>query len=198
MDTKPFKSNYYTDDKTFDSIYPPEIQLLSNLHWTPLEIAKKAVEFLAPTPGKKVLDIGSGVGKFCLVGAYYFPNAEFYGVEQRGDLVKQALLAKEITDTKNVTFIHGNFTQLNLNDYDCFYFYNSFFENLIDDSHIDDGMDYSANLYIYYSNYLCKALANKPRGTRLVTFHGTEDEIPPSYKMVDYSMNKALKMWVKR
>jgi len=49
---------------------------MSLKQWTPLAIARKAAEFLAE-PGSKVLDIGSGIGKFCLTGAFFNPEATF-------------------------------------------------------------------------------------------------------------------------
>ncbi|TWI86451.1 class I SAM-dependent methyltransferase [Chitinophaga japonensis] len=186
------------NDAAFDWLYPERIQLLSRRHWTPLSVAKKAARFLADAPGRKILDIGSGVGKFCLVGARFFPEAHFCGVEQRRELYYYALAAKEATRTGNVDFINANFTQIDLSEYDGFYFYNAFFENLDDNDRIDQQIEYSSSLYVYYSRYLFKALDSKPSGTRLVTFHSMENEVPPSYQVVDASIDLLLKMWVKR
>lgn len=192
------KPTSYITDANFDWLYPERIRLLSRRHWTPVEIVRKAGAFLANAPGKKILDIGSGVGKFCIVGAQLFPEAVFYGVEQRQELYNYALSAKDTMQKQNVDFIHGNFTQLDLGEYDNFYFYNSFFENLDDSDRIDHQIDYSTSLYVYYSRYLFKQLDNRPSGTRLVTFHSLEDEIPNDYQLVDVSVDFLLKMWVKR
>ncbi|PSL49751.1 methyltransferase family protein [Chitinophaga niastensis] len=192
------KSNYYMSDAAFDWLYPERIQQLSRRHWTPLSIAKAAARFLANQPGKKILDIGSGVGKFCLVGARFYPESSFYGIEQRKELYHDALAAKEATRLENVNFINGNFTQLDLSEYDGFYFYNSFFENLVDQDQIDHKVEYSTSLYNFYSRYLFKELQRKPSGTRLVTFHSLEDEVPPCYQMVDMSEDLVLKMWIRR
>lgn len=185
-------------DAAFDWLYPERIQLLSRRHWTPLGVAKKAAQFLADVPGKKILDIGSGVGKFCLIGAHFFPEAFFHGVEQRRELYHYSLAAREATQTGNADFINANFTQVDLSEYDSFYFYNAFFENLDGKDRIDQQIEYSTSLYVYYSRYLFKALENKPSGTRLVTFHSLEDEVPPSYQVVDASIDLLLKMWIKR
>lgn len=191
-------SNYYLNDTVFDSFFPEKLRKISKIHWTPLAISKKAGSFLAPTPGSKILDIGSGVGKFCITAAHFFPDSEFHGVEQREDLHNVALQAQQRSGVNNVQFIHGNFTQLNLDIYDSIYFYNSFAENLINVARIDESVDYSPGLYTYYSNYLCRALDNKPIGTRLVTYHGYEHEIPMGYKMVDQDERKPLKMWIRK
>ncbi|PSL45733.1 putative methyltransferase [Chitinophaga niastensis] len=192
------KPTWYANDAAFDWLYPERIQQLSRRHWTPMEVAKKSARFLASEPGKKILDIGSGVGKFCLVGGYHFPDVTFYGIEQRKELYHFSLAAKELTEAKNVDFIHGNFTQIDLEDFDHFYFYNAFFENLASDGHIDQQMEYSTSLYQYYVRYMFKGLEDKPSGTRLVTYHSLEDEVPPSYQMVDATVDFLLKMWIKR
>lgn len=192
------KVTCYLNDATFDLLYPESIRKLSGEHWTPMGVARKSAKFLASEPGKKILDIGSGVGKFCLIGGHSFPDVSFYGIEQRKELCELALYAKELTGTKNVDFIHGNFMQIDLAAFDHFYFYNAFFENLVVEGHIDEQVAYSTDLYHYYSRHLFKALDTKPSGTRLVTFHSSEDEVPPSYQLVDASVDFLLKMWVKR
>lgn len=186
------------NDAAFDWLYPEKMQQLSRRHWTPLSIAKTAARFLANEPGKKILDIGSGVGKFCLVGARFYPESTFVGIEQREELYRYAMEAKEVTQARNAHFIHGNFTQTDLSAYNGFYFYNSFFENLVDQDQIDDKVEQSASLYNYYSRYLFKKLESSASGTRLVTFHSLEDEVPPCYQLVDTSTDLMLKMWIRR
>ena len=39
------------------------------MHWTPVHVARRAAQFLVTGPETRVLDVGSGPGKFCLVGA---------------------------------------------------------------------------------------------------------------------------------
>ncbi|SHM99954.1 Putative methyltransferase [Chitinophaga sp. CF418] len=192
------RPTWFLTDASFDWLYPERIQQMSRRHWTPLGIAKKAAGFLAAEEGKNILDIGSGVGKFTLIGAHYYPLSAFYGVEQRSELHHYALAAKEYTKTENAAFINLNFTQVDLAAYDHFYFYNAFFENLDTKDRIDHQIEYSDSLYQYYSRYLYKELDKKPAGTRLVTFHSLEDEVPPGYQLVDASKDFLLKMWMKR
>ncbi|MCF6406768.1 class I SAM-dependent methyltransferase [Chitinophaga filiformis] len=191
------RPTWFMADASFDWLYPERIQQMSRRHWTPMRIAKKAAGFLAEE-GKKVLDIGSGVGKFTLIGAHYYPRSFFYGVEQRSELHHYALAAQEYTKTENAAFINLNFTQVNLAAYDHFYFYNAFFENLATRDTIDHHIEYSDSLYQYYSRYLYRELDRKPAGTRLVTYHSLHDEIPPAYRLVETSADFFLKMWVKR
>ena len=188
---------WFSSDSHFNKIYPPSIQLLAPRHWTPLVVARKAAHFLAAENGVRILDIGSGVGKFCLTAANYKPNASFTGVEQRKSLINHAETAKEILRLENVSFINGNFTQIDFSNYDHFYFYNSFYENLACTDKIDNSIDYSGELYNYYNRYLFKRLEQKPAGTRLATFHSLEDEMPPDYHVVGVEMDNLLKFWIK-
>ena len=187
---------YFRSDEHFNALYPPAIRTLSNQHWTPLRIAREAVEFLG-NDDCKVLDIGSGVGKFCLSAARYAPNVSFTGVEQRQYLIQHAEKAQKILQIENVTFINANFTQINLMEYDHFYFFNSFFENLNEDGRIDNHIDYSEALYEYYVRYMYKELARAPSGTRIVTYHSLLGEIPRGYELIRSTDHGDLKFWKK-
>jgi hypothetical protein len=167
------------------------------MHWTPIDIARKAGEFLA-VPNTRVLDIGSGVGKFCIVAGFFYPETTFYGVEQREELFSHAGTAKEKFDLPNVRFIHRNLTELNTADYDHFYYFNPFYENIEPSRRIDYTVEASSKLYDYYSWFVYKMLDKKPSGTRLVTFHGSDSRVPLSYRLVDDSYNVLLKMWVRK
>src|ERR1700712_4697182 len=89
-ETSPVAADSFTSDEEFHQLYTPEIQYLANRHWTPLNVAKRACAFLATESNARILDIGSGAGKFCLSGAFYHPNAFFSGIEQRQKLVETA------------------------------------------------------------------------------------------------------------
>jgi len=192
-----YAEKWFSSDIQFNQLYPISIQVLARRHWTPLGVARKAASFLAAENNVRILDIGSGVGKFCLGSAYYKPKASYYGVEQRKSLISHAETAREMLHTANVTFIHGNFTQLDFKNFDHFYFYNAFYENLACTDKIDDSIDYSGELYNYYNQYLFRQLEQKPAGTRLATFHSLEDEIPQSYFVVGSEFDNLLKFWVK-
>ena len=192
-----FEGKWFNTDEQFNELYPASIRLLAHRHWTPLHVARKAARFLAVENNSRILDIGSGVGKFCLAAAHYRPTSFYYGVEQRKSLVRHAGTAKEILGLSNVAFVHGNFTQLNFRKYDHFYFYNSFYENLSGTDKIDENIDYSGELYNYYNRYLYKQLEQKPAGTRLATFHSMEDEVPRGFHTVGSEMDNLLKFWIK-
>lgn len=191
-------ANIFLTNKQFDQLYPPPIRRLSNLHWTPIEIARKAASFLAATPGANILDIGAGVGKFCLNAGHYARDCNFFGVEQRKNLVAIANQVQRQLGITNASFIHGNFTQLDFSAFDHFYFYNPFYENLVDESlHIDDSIAHSESLYEYYAGYLYTLLDTRPPGTRLATYQSSHTRIPASYQLVSSDIDTLFSCWIK-
>ena len=187
----------FENEQSFCQLYPLSIQQLDKLHWSPLNVIYKAVQFLANREDAKILDIGSGAGKFCLAGAYYKPSAAFYGVEQRQYLIGHAESANAKLGRMKVKFLHKNFTQLNLKEFNGFYFYNSFFESIPGTDKIDDSIAYSPELYHYYSRYLYRELDEMPAGTRVASYCSWDDEIPPGYQLVETDMDQLLKFWEK-
>jgi SAM-dependent methyltransferase len=187
----------FENDLAFDELYPNHIRELSAMHWTPLDVAREAAGFLA-VPEQRVLDIGSGVGKFCLIAGASYPQTQFTGIEQRKALFNHAETANDQTGLANVSFIHGNLTELDYDDYDHFYFYNSFYENIEPSSRIDHSVRISFELYERYSRFVYAMLDTKKTGTRLATFHARESQVPAGYQMVDYAYNGLLKMWTKK
>lgn len=189
--------DWFNSEIQFNQLYPTSIQLLARRHFTPLVVARTVANFLAAEKDVRILDIGSGVGKFCLAAGEHKPNALFYGIEQRKHLTSYAKAARETLGLKNVSFITGNFTQLDFRKYNHFYFYNPFYENITGTEKIDQSIDYSLELYNYYNRYLYRQLEQKPVGTRLASFHSLEDEVPPEYHIVDTKMDDLLKFWIK-
>jgi hypothetical protein len=189
--------DWFTTDVQLHQLFPEPIRAQARMHWTPLYIIQKAASYLAFNNKVKILDIGSGVGKFCLAGAFYKPTVSFFGVEQRKNLITHAEFARKILRLQNVHFLHRNFTQINLCDYDHFYFYNAFFENLDGTDKIDNEIVYSNELYNYYSIYLYNQLEKMPVGTRIATYCSWGDEIPPCYQVAETHFDNLLKFWIK-
>ncbi|TYC17811.1 methyltransferase domain-containing protein [Bizionia gelidisalsuginis] len=194
---KNLKSHIDVDDPLFNTLYPLRVKKLSDRHWTSVEVAKLAAEYLVDKPNCKVLDIGSGAGKFCLIGAASTKGL-FYGVEQREGLVKLSRRIAEKNKINTTAFIHSNITQISFSDYDAFYFYNPFYEN-IDNSHlIDSKIATSKKLYIKYSDYVQNQLKKTPIGTRLVTYWSTWEEIPLGFDLEFTGYNGKLNFWEKK
>ena len=195
--SSPDLDKWFSSESQFHLLYPASLHALARSHWTPLIVAQKAANFLAAENGARILDIGSGIGKFCLAAAYYKPQVTFFGIEQRKDLVEYAEAAKKTLGLTNVSFMHGNITQLDFKHYDHFYFYNSFYENLAHTEKRDDQVAYSVELYNQYNRYLYRQLEKKPSGTRVAIFHGMDNILPPDYLEGGNDVDDLLKYWVK-
>src|SRR4030095_5525386 len=65
-----------------DRILPLRWRRFSVMYWTPVHVARRAAQLLVTGADSQVLDVGSGPGKFCLVGALA-TLGHFTGVEQR-------------------------------------------------------------------------------------------------------------------
>lgn len=168
-----------TDDK-FNFIYPERIQKLANRHFTPIAIAKKAAGFLAHKPEAKILDIGSGAGKFCLIGAA-LTKGDFTGVEQRDYLYHLSNNILHCYHLPNVKFIHSNITQIKFTDYNAFYCFNPFYENLDTSAIIDNTVKTGFEMYNLYTQYVQEQLSQLPVGTRLATYFADLKAIPNQY-----------------
>lgn len=190
------KLNIDITDDDFNSVYPEKIRMLARKHWTSVSVAKAASEYLVEKPGTKVLDIGSGAGKFCMIGAAN-TKGHFTGVEQRFELIK---LSRSLSDSyfiHNAKFIHANITSINLRDYDAFYFYNSFYENIDRLNKIDCTVTLDIQLYHLYSMYIVEQFTSLPLGARLVTFCSPLNIIPRTFRLQDSSHGGLLKFWEK-
>jgi SAM-dependent methyltransferase len=196
MVIKRLRLNINVCDDDFDALLPTKYESISRKHWTSIRAAKLASDFLVEKFGTRVLDIGSGVGKFCLVGALT-TKGFFTGVEQRKELVTVArsLAARYLVG--NVHFIHDNITSIQFADFDAFYFYNSFYENIEWENRIDDSVSLHSKLYRRYSSYVAGQLASLRPGSRLVTNCGSTCIIPKSYKRVDSVYHGKLDFWEK-
>src|SRR5581483_1498313 len=117
-------------DVAFDSIYPAAILLLSPRFWTPVEVARRAAAMIQAAGVRRVLDVGSGSGKFALVAASAAPDVEFVGVERRSQLVAAARKAGAQLAIRNARFQLGDAADLEWEGFDGFYLYNPFAENL--------------------------------------------------------------------
>ncbi len=193
---KYIKSNVEIIDSEFDLIYPLKIKKASEIHFTPIKVAKVAAQYLANGKDTKILDVGAGAGKFCMIGSAC-TEAHFIGVEQRKNLCTTATLISKHYNLTNVEFINSNITDIDFREFDAFYFYNSFYENLCPLGKIDNSVDLRRELYEGYSLYVKEQLDQMSIGTRLVTYFSFLEEVPESFKVQFSFFDDKLKMWKK-
>lgn len=184
-----------TDDD-FDAIYPAHIRRLARKHWTPVSVAKAAAQFLANRRGVHVLDIGSGVGKFCMIGAAT-THGHFTGVEQRTELMELSRTLADAYQLTNTTYINANIISVDFRDFNGFYFYNSFYENMDPRQSIDQTIALSAGYYNSYGVQTANKLSSLPSGVRLATYFTEEWMVPTNFQLVDTQFKGNLKLWEK-
>ena len=192
----PKKHKHELTEIGFTTLLSLNLKQASQLYFTPIDIAQTAAEWLTANNELKVLDIGSGLGKFCIAGAR-FSDKHFYGVEHRNSLVELANKLANYYETENVTFLNTNILEIDFSEYDSFYFFNSFYENLETEQRLNDEVELTEDLYQSYLEYTEKQLDGLKVGTRLVTYFGNNFEVPNSYQRVRDVFDGALKLWIK-
>lgn len=195
---KSIKADIEVLDDEFDRIYSQKIKKTAEIHFTPVDVSKTAAQYLAPKRGVKILDIGSGAGKFCMIGSVC-TDGFFTGVEQRKSLYSAAKRISQRYDLNNVEFVNCNITDISFKEFDAFYFFNSFYENVsvLGRSSLDDEVELKRELYNTYSQYVNHQLDAMPIGTKLVTYFSFLKEVPDSYKVKFSNFDDKLKMWEK-
>ena len=199
--TRDFLSGKTVTDAKFDKIYPSRIRELSAVHWTPVDVVIKAVSLLITKKGTKVLDVGSGCGKFCLIGASIQPKSHFTGIEQRSYLSEISKVASHNFKLKNTTFIAGNMTALDWSEYDSFYLFNPFYENqMMPANRIDISVLANQHRHDIYVETVQSKLMSLKQGTKVLTYHGFGGTIPEGYDLHHQESvgTSKLELWVKR
>lgn len=184
-------------EELFSELLPAYLKKASRLYFTPVHIARVATQWLTEDGKQNVLDIGAGVGKFCIVGAKY-SNSHFYGVEYRPSLVTLANKLIKHFDLPNATVLQRNILEINFSEYDAFYLYNPFYENLVSTNRLNNEVELSGFLYGFYFKHTEEQLEKTKPGTRLVTFHGNNFEVPTSFKKIKETEDCTLKLWIKQ
>jgi hypothetical protein len=187
-------------DRVFDRFLPGQLRVVSGQHWTPLMVAMRAAEWLDEVGVESVVDVGSGVGKFCVVAALS-GRARFTGVEQRGRLVAAGRnLASLFGVQDRVSFVHGTFGKDPVPEAQAYYLFNPFGENLLGLSgHLDDEVELSGVRYVRDITAIEQLLRDAPLGTYLLTYNGFGGKVPAGYQTlrVDRELPNVLRMWRK-
>ena len=191
------KQKKYPSNSKFDEIYPKLYQEHSARHFTPVNIAIKAAKLLVDKPTDKILDIGSGVGKFCCIGSAV-TDAHFYGVEKRKTLTNLSNKIKRNYKLKNAHFINNDFTALDFKKFSGIYFFNSFHEHFDETCILDETSKVSLSEYKKYHEDLMMKLNECNKGTKLVTYYTFKNKIPSSYQFIDANETGLLKFYIKK
>jgi hypothetical protein len=186
-------------DRAFDRLLPEALQVVSHEYWTPLHVAVRAARWFEEMGVRSVVDIGAGVGKFC-VAAALASSCRFVGLEQRGWLVDVARSLVDAFDLgERVDFVVGALGEARVPDADAYYFYNPFGENLFFDGHLDKEVELGDERYDRDVAAAESLLRNAPLGTYALTYNDFGGMMPRAYRLLrtDRHLPRDLCLWRK-
>lgn len=185
-------------DRVFDEVYPGPIRRLSSVHWTPVEVAMRVARHLATRKDACILDIGSGVGKFCIVAAAMLPSLRVRGIEHRPHFVEIAEAAADKLGVP-VAFEHGTVERVDPASIDGVYLFNPFAENLSQpEDHLDETVELGEDRFWRDTAEVERFLDGVRVGTRVATYCGWGGVMPSGFELVlRESRAGTLELWQK-
>jgi len=189
------RSGRSVPDEAFDEIYPEPVRSLSSVHWSPVRVCARAVELLALRPGARLLDVGAGVGKFCIIAAA-MSGTQVVGIERRPELAEVAREAARRLGIA-VEIVSGSFDAY-LPSCDAAYFFNPFREAVLLPgvaSAIPSAAAVTSDIAAAE-----KFLEAAAIGMRVVFFYGFGGSVPRGYERLaqETLAGGALELWEKR
>jgi SAM-dependent methyltransferase len=186
-------------DGRFDELLPPRPRLRSIHYWSSVEVAQTASRWLTAAGATRVLDVGSGVGKFCAI-ASLTSSRRVWGVELRPDLILASRkLAQRLS--AEVVILEDPLDQLQAGQFDGFYFFNPFAEHLSElHERYDEHFPGSVEGFLRDVRTVERWLRAAPPGSAMVSYNGLGGRIPLSWT-VEKSMvlgGDHLRLWIKR
>ena len=185
------------DDAAFDRLYPDDVARLSGVHWTPVAVALRAAELLAPEAGMRVLDVGAGAGKLCCLGALV-RTGRWHGIERDPALVDVAIrIAGELEVGGRAQFEAGDALAGDWRGYDSVYLYNPFESQLFGGGFARAAGGAGVAEQVARTQVRLGELAP---GTRVVTYHGFGGDMPPGLARVSTEdvAGGRLALWIRR
>jgi predicted RNA methylase len=172
-------------DASFDRFLPPDLRSVSGRFWTPLRAVARAAQWLTELRVNSIVDIGSGVGKFCVAGALG-TRCTFTGIEHRPRL---ASVARGIAGLFNlegrVHFVTGSFDEVATPAADCYYLFNPFGENLFEpNERLEEDADLSHVRFLDDIGRVERRLGSVPFGTYVITYNGFGGTLPDDFEEV--------------
>ena len=189
------KDFYMTNaDLEFDKALSSEMQNHSKFHWTPISVIEQAMQWFEADENTRILDVGSGIGKFCIVGSR-LSKAQFTGVEKRQNLVDEANKLKSLNNTTNVDFVCSDIVDIDFKDFNAVYYYNPFCEQLALSDWIDKEIELNEEQFYEYQKYVVDQLKKMPINSKVVTFHSSELDISEHFIVEDIQFGGQLILW---
>ena len=185
-------------DELLDSLLPEELRIHADQHFAGAYAIQLASAFLVKDQSSPhILDIGSGTGKFCLLGALLHKKVQFTGVEYRPSLVEIAVeLAIQLRLT-NVQIECQNILSHSFEKYHGLFMFNPFLEYRNAQSRMQDFPD-DPRQESEYVSYVRDQLSKCRPGVRLVTLYVSPEQVPGNFILQDQKMGGTLRFYTSR
>jgi tRNA G46 methylase TrmB len=190
-------NNELPPDELFDTLMPEALLPYSAQHFAGCYAIQLASDFLSVHPNCEILDIGSGIGKFCLMAALRHPKARFTGIEYRESFVQLSEQLRILFELNNVSFVCKNILSVSLHQFNGFFIFNPFHEHRNSSSRMTDFFDNAEQEHNYVSHLKNELLACKSK-TRLVTYYMDAKLIPDNFELVSRKMGGTMSFYTAR
>jgi hypothetical protein len=173
-------------DGDFDAYLAVAHREVSGRYWSPVIVCAHAAAWLRDRGCRSVLDVGSGIGKFCVVTALCAPELRCIGVEHRASLVRAArALAAQFELEDRVVFVHDRFDPASVRELDALYLFNPFGENAYpEEEWLDHEVEISSRRFRADVATTERALDELRVGGLVLTYHGFGGAIPDNFELV--------------
>lgn len=179
------KAGSPVSDADFDRCLAEPQQRASARYWTSVGVSLRLTRWLVEMGVAQVLDVGSGAGKFCVVGALA-SGITFTGVEHRAHLVMFAeALAEHFGVADQARFVAGGLDAVNFHEFDALYFYNPFGENHFTAAdHLDSTVELNRRRFDRDVAKVEHLLEQVPVGTYLATYNAYGGRVPDTFDLL--------------
>lgn len=172
-------------DELWDSYLPKKFQLLSPYQWTPISVIERTWNYLSKDKVTSVVDLGSGVGKFCIyLSKVSNHSIDILGIENREELLKISESLKEIWNTPDVNFKNTDFLNEFPTGHSHYFCFNPLYETMKGSHSIDSSKKKSAHQFLKDLEILKQKLFLLSPGTKLITFHGFGGSYLPGFRII--------------
>ncbi|SOE23548.1 Methyltransferase domain-containing protein [Spirosomataceae bacterium TFI 002] len=184
-------------EEDFKKLVTADLQYLNAVHWTPIEVIDQILFWLKDYDALKILDIGSGVGKFCLIGGQK-SHHHFTGIEKRTDFHDEGQKLLKALNLPNVSLLQADIVTFNLTAYDVIYLFNPFYEQVVNHGTRINDTAYQKENYLKYESYVLGHLINSVAGKMVISYEYNLMQKAKGFVLLHEAFDGALGLWRKR
>lgn len=169
-------------DEAFDALLSARARFKSSAQWSKVAVAQRAAAWLDEAGATRLLDVGAGLGKFCIVASLW-SGRRVTGVEQRPHLVEEGRALATALGA-DVELRVGDLSEVEPTGFDALYFYNPFAEHVaVEQDRYDDTVALSEERYLKHARVVERWLRALPVGAHFVSYNGVGTRIPVAWEV---------------